>query len=211
MQVFFLNNTYTNPVCFQSRKKVKLAKIATKEVLPALNKSVQKAEEKHNLNFGQIVTPQGILSKTEKFRTGIKDERLKMLEVEKWQNQVVYPEEGIEYPPNYTFVDAFGLTRLKPHLYIQGIQVKKAFRHQGVCKDIEHQIVEKSKEAGCEGRVILFADYMNNDIAKVPPSIAHYKSGFRFPTDSQNIIMEQILRGELPVSEAPLGFMFYPV
>ena len=213
MQIYPLSCAYTyNRISsFQAGIKPQQTEIVTEEILPSLNKAIQTVEERCSFTFGPKVQPLGIFSKVEKFRTGIKDERLKRLEVEKWQNQIIYPEEGIIYPKEYTYVDMYGSIRLRPHLYIQGIQVKKPFRHMGVCKEIEHKIVEKSKESGCEGRVILYADYMNRDTAPIPPSIAHYKSGFRFPVEEQNIIMEQIIKGELPVEEAPLGFMFYPV
>lgn len=206
MKVSFLYSE--NNTSFRNKT---LSKPTKKYISQCANNVANNASTHPTINFGQICTPPGGTTKIKKFNLTNMDKRLKMLVVEKWENSIVYPEENLNYPKNYIYVDKNNQTRLLPHLYIQGIEVKKQFRHQGVCAEIERKIVELSRQIGCEGRVRLFADYMLKDRTPFPPSIAHYKTGFRFPVESQNTQMEEVLRGELPIEEAPLGTMYYPI
>ena len=132
-----------------------------------------------------------------------------MLKVEKRVNCDI---GNTDYPIDYTFMNEYGQIRLKPHLYLDGIQVKKEYARQGVWYNTEKQIVELSKKEGLGGRVILLADKMPEaDTPIVRSSLAHWKSGFRCCDDSFNNIMEIVHWCELPKEASPFGFMYYPV
>lgn len=164
---------------------------------------------KKTFSFGKKQCLKGSQPEITKFETGISDYRLAMLKVEKRVNCDI---GNTDYPIDYTFMNEYGQIRLKPHLYLDGIQVKKEYARQGVCYNTEKQIVELSKKEGLGGRVILLADKMPEaDTPIVRSSLAHWKSGFRFCDDSLNKIMEKVQRGELPKEAAPLRFMYYPV
>lgn len=168
---------------------------------------VQKAKPK--FSFGKKRCLQGVQPEISTFDTGINDNRLAMLKVEKRVNCDI---GNTDYPIDYTFMDEYGQIRLKPHLYLDGIQVKSEYARQGVCYSTEKQIVELSRKEGYGGRVILLADKMTNaDTPIVRSSLAHWKSGFRFCDDSSNKIMERVQKGELPQESAPLGYMYYPL
>ena len=47
-------------------------------------------------------------------------------------------------------------------------------------------------------------------MTKIPsPSLAHWKCGFRFADENNNKIMKRVLNGDLPLENAPEGYMYY--
>ncbi len=129
-------------------------------------------------SFGKKQRLSGAQPEISTFDTGINDNRLVMLKVMKRVNCDI---ANTNYPISYTFMGEYGQIRLKLHLYLDGIQVKKEYARQGICYNTEKQIVELSKKEGFGGRVILLADKMSKaDTPIVRSSLAHWKSGFRF-------------------------------
>ena len=140
--------------------------------------------------------------------TGIKDKRLEKLAVTKH----IKEPRLFELPNDYIFMGDDGYLYVKPHLYINRIQVKREFLRQGVCREVEKRIVEISKELGFEGRVILTSAPITGTEDMIPsPTLAHYKNGFRFYNEKANNLVERILRGEIPACYTPNGTMYYPL
>ncbi len=84
---------------------------------------------KKTFSFGKKQCLKGSQPEITKFETGISDYRLAMLKVEKRVNCDI---GNTDYPIDYTFMNEYGQIRLKPHLYLDGIQVKKEYARQGV-------------------------------------------------------------------------------
>ena len=141
-------------------------------------------------------------------KSGIEDGRLERFMV----TNHIKEHKMFPVPDYYTYVGEDGYTYVKPHLYINMIQVKREFLRQGVCKEIEQKIVELSKQMGYEGRVLLTSTCIQGTQDMIPsPTIAHYKNGFRFYNEAMNNLVEKIIRGEVPVESTPHGTMYYPL
>lgn len=145
------------------------------------------------------------------FDTGIKDERLECFWTEK--RAYNYPMSGEEFPPDFLCIDSTGRQRIKPHIYLNMIEVKPEYARQGVCSKIEHEIIKFAEEHGFEGRVILDSTKIESPtMTKIPsPALAHWKNGFRFACQKYNEIMKRVLSGELPPEKAPEGTMYSAV
>lgn len=144
-----------------------------------------------------------------KFNHGITDHRFATFHTE----YRAYNFEGFDtiFPNDYVCIDSVGDRRLKPHIYLNMVEIKPKFARKGAYKNAINQLVEASKFEGCEGRIILEARKMEApDMAKIPsPSLAHWKCGFRFVNEDYNKIMKRVLKGELPLEDAPEGTMYY--
>ena len=145
------------------------------------------------------------------FESGIKDDRLEELWVER--RSFTYPFRDEEFPNEYICKDSSGKVRVKSHIYLQRIEVKPEFARQGVCSMVEQKLIEMAKNDEFEGRIMLNAFKMESpDMTQIPsPSLAHWKNGFRFADRKNNEIMELVLKGELPLDDAPQGAMYYPL
>jgi len=126
---------------------------------------------------------------------------------------VAYNFEGydIRFPNNYVCIDSQGDRRLKPHIMLKLVEVKPEFARQGAYSSAIKKLFEASKQEGCEGRIILNARKIESPLmTKIPsPSIAHWKCGFRFAEENLNKIMKRVLNGDLPLENAPEGYMYY--
>ena len=145
-----------------------------------------------------------------KFDSGIKDDRLKNF----WTEYRAYNFEGYgdRYPNNYICIDTKGERRLKPHIYLNMVEVKPDFARQGVYSKALKSLIEASKKEGCEGRITLDSLKVSYAETKIPsPSIAHWKNGFRFADPENNKIMQKVLKGELPLDQAPEGSMYLEI
>ena len=145
-----------------------------------------------------------------KFNSGIKDCRFKAFATE----YRAYNYEGYDnkFPNDYVCIDSKGERRLKPHLYLDYVEVKPEFARQGLYSNAIRQLALFAKyEEGCDGRIILEARKMTQeDVTKIPsPSIAHWKCGFRFANEKNNEMMQQVMLGNLPPEAAPEGTMYY--
>ena len=142
------------------------------------------------------------------YNTGIKDFRLKSLVVEKRENMI----QQSPLPPEYTYVDGSGITRLKLHLYIKNIVVKPEYLRQGAWRDAVNKIVKLSKEEGFEERVLLYSLPISGMEKYIPnPAIAHWAKGFRFYDSILVKQMLEVLSGARNAKDAPSGCMYYPV
>jgi len=190
VQSFVLTNNIFSP---------KLAKPLDKDVFELSAKKKQPEV----LTFN----PQIIIGK---FESGIKDSRFKYFNTE----YRAYDYEGYDniFPAEYICIDSKGERRLKPHIYLNLVEVKPEFAKKGLySKAIKQLETIALAEEGCDGRIILDARRIEGPyVAKIPsPSLAHWKCGFRFAEDNNNKIMEKVLKGELPPEEAPEGTMYY--
>jgi len=145
-----------------------------------------------------------------KLNSGIKDYRLAHLDIE----YRAYNFEGYDtkFPSKYVCIDSKGDRRLKPHIYLNFVDVKPEFARQGAYKNVIKELAKKAKnEEGCEGRIILDSRDLSNYVpTQIPsPSLAHWKCGFRFADEESNNIMKRVLKGELPLTDAPEGAMYY--
>lgn len=172
-----------------------------------------------NINFGdtktvsknslsKVINDKDFLPNIVLYDTGICDFRLKSLIVEKRERMLQqYP-----VPPEYTYIDQYGTTRLKPHLFIKEIIVKPEFLRQGACRDAENRIVELSREEGLEGRVLLMSSPINGTRDYIPnPALAHWANGFRFYSSSLAQLMLNVLDGLSAPEYGPAGCMYYPI
>ena len=113
-------------------------------------------------------------------------------------------------PPDYLYVDEYGINRLKPHLYIKSIIVKPEFLRQGAWRDAVKKIVSLAKENGFEGRVLLDSSPIKWTESYIPnPALAHWANGFRFYSTNDLKQMLEVLNGTRPQKEAPGGPMYY--
>ena len=144
-----------------------------------------------------------------KIKQAIRDKRFSMFSVE----YRAYNFEGYDtqFPNKYVCIDSKGDRRLKPHLYLQYVEVKPQFARQGAYKNAVKELITLSELEGCEGRIILDAHKVESpDMTKIPsPSLAHWKCGFRFVNENDNKTMQKVLNGELPLEDAPEGSMYY--
>jgi len=155
-----------------------------------------------------VVSNKDFLPEIVSYDTGINDFRLKSLIVQK-RNKMI-PQSPV--PPEYTYIDKYGITRLKPHLYIKEIIVKPEFLRQGVCRDAEKKIVQLSKDAGFEGRVLLDSAPIRGTEAYIPnPTLAHWANGFRFYCSNATKQMLDALNGKSQIKFGPGGCMYYPI
>ena len=144
-----------------------------------------------------------------KFNSGIKDCRFKQFATE----YRAYNYEGYDnkFPNDYVCIDSNGERRLKPHLYLDYVEIRPEFAHQGVYSNAMKKLALLAKyEKDCEGRIILESKKMiKENITQIPsPSIAHWKCGFRFANEKNNEIMQQVLLENLPPEAAPEGTMY---
>ena len=147
-----------------------------------------------------------------KFNSGIINKRLLHLDTECRAYGVV--ESKNTFPNEYICIDPNGNRRLKPHIYINYVEVKPEYARKGVYSKTIKQLAKIAKGTdNCEGRIILDARNMNNySSTQIPsPALAHWKCGFRFADESNNKIMERVLNGELPLEKAPEGIMYLPL
>ena len=72
---------------------------------------------------------------------------------------VAYNFEGYDnkFPNNYICIDSYGERRIKPHIFLKYVEIKPEFARQGIYSTTIKELVELSKEEGCEGRIILNA------------------------------------------------------
>ncbi len=151
---------------------------------------------------------ENFLPKIELYDTEIKDFRLKSLIVEKRERML----QQHPVPPEYTYVDEYGITRLKPHLFIKEITIKPKFLRQGACRNTEKQIVELSKKEGFEGRVLLESSPIKGTRDYIPnPALAHWANGFRFYSSQSTEQMLDVLNDIRSPYEGPEGCMYYPI
>lgn len=143
-----------------------------------------------------------------KIDSGVKDDRFNLFAAE--YRAYDYPGRNSKYPANYLFVDSLGDTRLKPHIYLNLVEVKPEYARQGAYSEAIKKLIEASKREGCEGRITLDSMVMEYEgMTKIPsPSLAHWRVGFRFAEPESNKIMEKVLKGEFPPEQAPTGSMY---
>ena len=114
----------------------------------------------------------------------------------------------------YVCIDSNGDRRLLPHVYIIVAEVRPEYARQGAYKNAIKKLLEQlNDDADCQGRIILDARKISApNMTKIQsPSLAHWKCGFRFVREKDNIIMQKVLAGELPPEKAPEGTMYYPL
>ena len=147
-----------------------------------------------------------------KYNSGIEDIRLKSFDTE--YRAYDFVERNCSFPNEYICVDLGGKRRLKPHIYLNMVEVRPEFARQGVyanaIRELRNEALSKKE---CGGRIILDArkmnDYTETQISS--PAIAHWKCGFRFVNEENNIIMQKVLLGKLPPESAPEGLMYMQV
>jgi len=147
-----------------------------------------------------------------KYNSKINDIRLSSFDIEYRANSFEGPNS--KFPAGYINVDSAGKRRLKPHLYINMVEVRPEFARQGVYANAIRELKQESLlEKGCEGRIILDARKMNDytDTQISSSSIAHWKCGFRFANEENNKIMQKVLLGKLPPEAAPEGLMYLAI
>ncbi len=145
-----------------------------------------------------------------KFESGIKDFRLSSFATE--YRAYNFEGYGDKFPSEYVCIDSKGDRRLRPHIYLNFVEVKPEYARLGVYKNAMKKLVQRAKlEEDCQGRIILDARNLSNYVTTQNPcpSLAHWKCGFRFVNEENNKIMERIMKGELPVTDAPEGTMYY--
>ena len=158
--------------------------------------------------ISDLKTGKDLLPDITLYNTGINDFRLKSLIVEKRERMIQqYP-----LPPEYIYTDEYGINRIKPHLFIKEIIVKPEFLRQGACRNAEHKIVQLSKDAGFDGRVLLEAAPIKGTRDYIPnPALAHWANGFRFYSSALAEQMLNVLSGFSPPEYGPGGCMYYPI
>ncbi len=156
------------------------------------------------------VLPNTPVSIVKTFDSKINDNRLKYLATQ--FKAYDYIASDITFPDRYLCRDSKGELRLKPHIYLSFIAVKPEHARQGVCTNTLQKLIEIAKnDSKCEGRIILHSTKIESpSMINIPsPSLAYWKCGFRFADESDNKIMEKVIKGELPQDKAPQGIMFY--
>ena len=137
----------------------------------------------------------------------------KCRQIEIWKRLNVPAPEDMKFPSSYLTQNTKGQKIVKPHLYIEGLEIKSEFEGKGIGREVLTQIIEKSKVEGYEGRVMLSAMTLPNQTGiKPPPSGFYYKCGFR-PVDSKyEQVLQDVVSGKISKWEAPNGIdMYYPV
>lgn len=127
-----------------------------------------------------------------------------------------YNFEGFDdkFPNDYVCIDSKGDRRLKPHVYLQYVEIKPEYARKGIYSRTVKKLIQQVKnDKECEGRIILDARKIESpNMTKIPsPSLAHWKCGFRFIDEENNNIMQKVLKGELPLEDAPEGTMYFPL
>lgn len=158
----------------------------------------------------KITTSEALKIMLEKYNTGIKDPRIAQLGVTKRVNFPVFDKN--EFPISYLFEDKNGMIRQKPHLYFGLLEVKPEFARQGAGTNALKKVIECSKNEGYEGRVMLDAIGFPGTKTYIPsPALSTWKVGFRFTDENKNKIMEEVMSGKRPLTDAPFGTMYFPV
>ena len=137
----------------------------------------------------------------------------KFRQIELWKRTNVPTPNDALFPNSYLTRNGKGQKIIKPHLYIEGFEVKPEWEGKGAGREALMQIIEKSKQEGYEGRVMLSAMTLPNQTGlKPPPSGFYYKCGFR-PVDSKyEPILQDVISGKISKWDAPNGIdMYYPV
>ena len=187
-----LVKNYTNPSCFKFPK----LKVLKQDLLELKNGTPEVL-----MHCPPIIEG--------KFDNGIHDKRFAAF----CTDYCAYDFEGYEkFPNNYVCIDSKGDRRLKPHVYLKYVEVKPEFARQGLYSNAVKKLIALAKlDWDCEGRITLDARKVESPtITKIPsPSLAHWKCGFRFIGENNNKIMEKVLKGELPLEDAPEGTMYY--
>jgi hypothetical protein len=134
----------------------------------------------------------------------------KCRQIELWKRCNVPAPNDIKFPSCYITENTNGQKVIKPHLYIEGFEVKPEFEGKGAGREALTQIIEKSKAEGYEGRVMLSAMTLANQTGiKPPPSGFYYKCGFR-PVDSKyEQILQDVMTGKVSKWDAPNGIDMY--
>lgn len=109
----------------------------------------------------------------------------------------------------YLYKDSYNQVRQKDHLYLEIIQVQKEHQRKGIASKMLKEIQELSNKR-YNGKLTLSACSPPGTEGQIPsPSLAYWSKGFRFTEESVNEQMLKVLKGELPLSEAPCGYMFW--
>lgn len=125
----------------------------------------------------------------------ILSDRCKDSSVERIYNAIA--DEGL--PKSYTFIDNAGVKRIKPHLYLSGLQLNSTEpKGLGTGKKILQDLIQKSKKEGFEGRVRLNAEVLTGNPGNDHPAVKYYKAGFRALDKNTNQTLEKIAAREIP-------------
>jgi len=96
-------------------------------------------------------------------------------------------------------------SQTKPHIYIADLYVNKECRKQGIGRKLVSAIVQKSKELGYEGRVILLAG--SNEGSPLP---FYRKLGFVADDRRLNAKIDDFLKFRIPLDPREQAFMTIP-
>lgn len=164
--------------------------------------------DKKTFSFGKVTAG----AKVENLPAGyVVNDKCRQIIIQKRTN--LPAPDDVLFPKNYLTTNSLGQAVVKPHLYIDGLEVKSEFEGMGVGREVLKQIIEKSKQEGYEGRVMLSAMNLSNQVGiKPPPAGFYYKCGFK-PVESRfERVLQDIAHGKLSIWNAPNGIsMYYPI
>lgn len=108
----------------------------------------------------------------------------------------------------YLYKDGSNQVRQKNNLYLEIIQVQQEHQRKGVASGLLKDVMRLSKEK-YNSKLTLNALPPGGTEGQIPsPSLAYWSKGFRFVDENANKQMLKIKSGEVPLTEAPCGFMF---
>ena len=165
-------------------------------------------KDKKAFTFGKVTSDVKIEVLPENYIINNKCRQIKI-----WKRTNVPAPNDALFPENYLTVNNMGQRVVKPHLYIDGLEVKAEFEGKGVGREVLNQIIEKSKQEGFEGRVMLSAMNLSNQVGiKPPPAGFYYICGFKPEEARFEKILQDIKNGLVSIWDAPNGIsMYYPV
>ena len=149
-----------------------------------------------------------------KVNHNISDSRLAQpIQLKEHSNYIFDATDLNDINPNfakqYLYKDSFNQVRQKEHLYLEIIQVQKEHQRNGIASKMLKEIQELSSRRYNE-KLTLSAYPPPGTEGQIPsPSLAYWSKGFRFTQESVNKQMLKVLNGELPLNEAPCGYMFW--
>jgi len=111
----------------------------------------------------------------------------------------------IRLPGFYAAESGDFVTYAKPHIYISDLYVKPECRGQGLGKKLVRYAVEKSKELGCEGRVMLLAG--SNEASPLP---FYRKLGFLSVSPKINGLIDEAIKWRTNLDKTIQTFMYLP-
>jgi len=110
-----------------------------------------------------------------------------------------------KFPYFYATENGEFSTLAKPHVHISDLYVKPECRGQGLGKKLIRYAVEKSRELGGEGRVILLAG--SNEASPLP---FYKKLGFLSVTPRINRLIDEAIKWQNNLDRTLQTFMYLP-